>query len=74
MQKTKVSACIVVYGGGEEAAQAARSLVEHTRTRAFAHTVDNASPDGAGDGLRRSSLARSEGGAPARERGLRQRA
>lgn len=35
MQKTKVSACIVVYGGGEEAAQAARSLVEHTRDAAL---------------------------------------
>ena len=49
MQKTKVSACIVVYGGGEEAAQAARSLVEHTRDAALSLTlVDNASPDGAG--------------------------
>ena len=50
MQKTKVSACIVVYGGGEEAAQAARSLVEHTRDAALSLTlVDNASPDGAGE-------------------------
>lgn len=58
MQKTKVSACIVVYGGGEEAAQAARSLVEHTRDAALSLTlVDNASPDGAANGLRRSSLA-----------------
>ena len=52
MQKTKVSACIVVYGGGEEAAQAARSLVEHTRDAALSLTlVDNASPDGAGEWL-----------------------
>ena len=57
MQKTKVSACIVVYGGGEEAAQAARSLVEHTRDAALSLTlVDNASPDGAGEWLAAQQL------------------
>lgn len=76
MQKTKVSACIVVYGGGEEAAQAARSLVEHTRDAALSLTlVDNASPDGGGRmACGAAAWPRSEGGAPARERGLRQRA
>ena len=58
MQKTKVSACIVVYGGGEEAAQAARSLVEHTQDAALSLTlVDNARRTARANGLRRSSLA-----------------
>lgn len=59
MQKTKVSACIVVYGGGEEAAQAARSLVEHTRDAALrSHWWTTPRRIGAGlNGLRRSSLA-----------------
>lgn len=49
MQQTTASACIVVYGGGEEAARAARSLLEHTRGVSLALTlVDNASPDGSG--------------------------
>ena len=49
MEKTTASACIVVYGGGEEAAKAARSLMEHTRGVPLTLTiVDNASPDGAG--------------------------
>lgn len=47
--ETTASACIVVYGGGEEAAQAARSLIEHTKGVPLTLTlVDNASPDGSG--------------------------
>ncbi len=65
MQKTKVSACIVVYGGGEEAAQAARSLVEHTDAALSPTLVDNAPAGRRGRTPRRSSLAPEEGGAPA---------
>lgn len=49
MQRTRASACIVVYNGGKEAAGAARSLLEHTRDAELSLTlVDNASPDGSG--------------------------
>lgn len=49
MPRTKASACIVVYNGGEEAAAAARSLLAHTKDAALSLTlVDNASPDGSG--------------------------
>jgi len=49
MEKTTASACIVVYGGGEEAAKAARSLIAHTQGVSLTLTlVDNASPDGSG--------------------------
>ncbi len=49
LQQTRASACIVVYNGGEEAAAAAHSLLEHTKGVALSLTlVDNASPDGAG--------------------------
>ncbi len=49
MEKTEASACIVVYGGGEEAERAARSLLAHTKGVSLTLTlVDNASPDGSG--------------------------
>lgn len=52
MQKTKVSASIVVYNGGQEAAQAALSLAQHTKQTELSVTlVDNASPDGSGKEL-----------------------
>ena len=54
MDKTRASACIVVYNGADEAAAAARSLLEHTKSVALElYLVDNASPDGAGDALER---------------------
>ena len=57
MQRTKASACIVVYNGGEEAAGAARSLLEHTRGVELSLTlVDNASPDGSGAWLAQQDL------------------
>lgn len=62
MPRTKASACIVVYGGGEEAANAARSLLCHTKGVDLSLTlVDNASPDGSGEWL-----AAQEFGAPVR--------
>ena len=46
MEKTKVSACIVTYGGYEEAVKAAQSLLQHTKeTELSLYLVDNASPD-----------------------------
>lgn len=57
MRRTKASACIVVYNGGEEAAGAARSLTEHTKDVELSVTlVDNASPDGSGAWLERQAL------------------
>lgn len=57
MPRTRASACIVVYGGGEEAARAARSLAQHTRGVELSLTlVDNASPDGSGAWLERQDL------------------
>ena len=52
MEKTKVSACIVTYGGYEEAVKAAQSLLQHTKeTELSLYLVDNASPDGTGERL-----------------------
>lgn len=46
---TTVTACIVVYNGGHEAAQAVASLLQHTKgVSLHLHLVDNASPDGSG--------------------------
>lgn len=46
MQDTGVSASIVVYGGWQEAAAAANSVLEHTAARPFTlYLIDNASPD-----------------------------
>ena len=54
MDKARVSACIVVYNGAEESAQAARSLLEFTKGAELElYLVDNASPDGAGEALER---------------------
>lgn len=50
MDKTKVSASIVIYGGYEEAAAAARSLRQQTvGVDLTLYLIDNASPDGAGE-------------------------
>lgn len=55
MEKTKVSACIVTYGGYEEAVKAAQSLLQHTKeTELSLYLVDNASPDGTGERLRQA--------------------
>ncbi len=52
MQKQKVTACIVTYGGFEEAAQGAESLLRCTRgVDLTLYLVDNASPDGTGEKL-----------------------
>lgn len=57
MQRTKASACIVVYNGGEEAAGAARSLLQYTKDVDLSLTlVDNASPDGSGAWLEKQDL------------------
>ena len=51
-KRTEVSACIVAYGGGREAAAAARSVLEQTQGVALRlYLVDNASPDGTGKQL-----------------------
>ena len=53
MQKQKVTACIVTYGGFEEAAAAAKSLLRCTKEVDLTlYLVDNASPDGTGEKLR----------------------
>ena len=55
MEKTKVSACIVTYGGYREAAQAAESLLRHTTGVDLSlYLVDNASPDGTGEKLQQA--------------------
>ena len=52
MQKQKVTASIVTYGGFEEAADAARSLLHCTKgVDLTLYMVDNASPDGTGEKL-----------------------
>lgn len=52
VEKTKVSAGIVVYNGAGEAAAAAKSLLENTKDAALhVYLIDNASPDGAGEAL-----------------------
>ena len=46
MQKTKVSAGIVTYGGYEEASAAARSILQQTKqVQLTLYLIDNASPD-----------------------------
>lgn len=55
MEKTKVSASIVTYGGYDEAVQAARSLQKHTQAVELClYLVDNASPDGTGHRLQQT--------------------
>ena len=49
-----LSACIVTYNDREEALRAAASVLDHTRRHPLTlYLVDNASPDGTGDALRR---------------------
>ena len=49
MPKINASACIVTYGGCDEAAMAARSLLKNTQSAELSlYLVDNASPDGTG--------------------------
>ncbi len=56
-QETNVSACIVVYGGADEALRAAQSLLTHTRgVHLDLYLVDNASPDGASARLQAAAL------------------
>lgn len=52
-----ISACIVSYGGYDEVAEAAASVLRHTRQRPLAlYLVDNASPDGTGQKLRQTGF------------------
>lgn len=52
MEKIKVSACIVAYGGYEEVVKAASSVLSYTKEVDLSlYVVDNASPDGTGDKL-----------------------
>ena len=51
----KISACIVCYGGAEEAIRAAWSVLRHTAAPLTLYLVDNASPDGAGEALAREN-------------------
>lgn len=49
----KISACIVIYNGYEEALAAAASVLQHTHSAELTiYLVDNASPDGSGTALR----------------------
>ena len=49
----KLSACIVVYNGAEEALRAAQTVLEYTRRHPLTlYLVDNASPDGSGAALK----------------------
>ncbi len=48
----KISACIVIYNGYQEALAAAASVLQHTKQAQLAlYLVDNASPDGSGAAL-----------------------
>ncbi len=51
----KVSACIVVYNGYEEPLAAANSVLQHTKgVELDLYIVDNASPDGSGEALKKA--------------------
>lgn len=53
MEKTPVTAGIVTYNGYEEAVQAARSVLQHTKgVDLHLFLIDNHSPDGTGERLR----------------------
>lgn len=53
----KLSACIVVYNGAEEALNAAASVLRHTQKYPLTlYLVDNASPDGSGAQLQAQRL------------------
>lgn len=55
----KLSACIVVYNGYEEALNAAASVLAHTKKYPLTlYLVDNASPDGSGGKLEQAVAAR----------------
>ena len=76
----KLSACIVVYNGYDEALKAAQTVLHCTRRYPVTlYLVDNASPDGSGkkleqavaDGLLTAGPGQAGGGAlPHRERRL----
>ena len=52
-----ISACIVTYGGYDEAVDAARSVIEHTKARPLTlYMVDNNSPDGTGRKLQETDF------------------
>ena len=62
----KLSACIVVYNGYDEALKAAQTVLRFTRRHPLTlYLVDNASPDGSGQkleaALRSGLLAAGEG-------------
>ena len=49
----KLSACIVIYNGFDEALKAAQTILQYTRRYPLTlYLVDNASPDGSGEKLR----------------------
>lgn len=51
----KISACIVIYNGYQEALVAAASVLQHTqKTELVLYLVDNASPDGSGAALKKA--------------------
>ena len=57
MEQTEVTASIVTYGGYEEAAAAAASILEKTKAvHLHLYLVDNASPDGTGERLEQTNL------------------
>ena len=61
MEKTKVSACIVTYGGYEEAVKAAQSLLQHTKETELSLYLVAEAPTWAGkayDGYDYEELAR----------------
>ena len=48
----KLSACIVIYNGFDEALKAAQTILQYTRRYPLTlYLVDNASPDGSGKKL-----------------------
>lgn len=51
----KISAAIVVYNGAEEAIRAASSVLRYTAAPLTLYLIDNASPDGSGEALRRAA-------------------
>ena len=53
----KLSACIVIYNGFDEALKAAQTILQYTRRYPLTlYLVDNASPDGSGEKLRAAAL------------------
>ena len=54
----KLSACIVIYNGFDEALKAAQTILQYTRRYPLTlYLVDNASPDGSGEKLRAAAAS-----------------